>query len=414
MVTDARPWLSGIAGGDGEGREVQGGGTCPEPPRPRRSGAGRHLPALKWILAIAVLGAFGYLLVRVRGTIATALHQVGPGGLPWLALAVVAEAASFLCYAGVQRRLLAAGGARIRRTTMVGLTAAATGLTNLVPGGTAPASGWLVAQYRRRGVPLSLAMWSVLAGGFAAGVSVLFLLACGAAVAGLVGPGELAGLLVALAAAAAAGVACFHRMLAVRRWLDRDHRVAALRRARRLAERAGVVVRFRATARGGAVVYALSTANWVLDVAVLAAGFAGLGLTVPWRSLLFAYAAAQVAGALSPLPGGIGFVEGGMIGAFTLAGAPTGSAVVATVVYRLVTTLGMAALGAGALLVVNHRPLQPAELSGEAAALAARDPLAHGDAVAGRGAGAGDGGPTQATSTRSSGPCGDVGEGARR
>jgi cation diffusion facilitator CzcD-associated flavoprotein CzcO len=117
-----------------------------------------------------------------------------------------------------------------------------------------------------------------------------------------------------------------------------------------------------------------------LDVLVLATGFAIVALPVPWRALLFAYAVAQVAGAIAPVPGGIGFVEGGMIGALTLAGTPPGDAVVATVIYRLVTTLGMAGIGSLALIFVQHRPPTPARLTGAAAALVRRGTHpAHGD-----------------------------------
>jgi uncharacterized membrane protein YbhN (UPF0104 family) len=323
-------------------------------------------------LGVGVAGAFAYLLWRIRGDLAATLHRVGPAGLPWLAVAVAAEAASFCCYALAQRRLLAAGGARLGHGTMVGLTAAATGLTNLVPGGAAPASGWLVAQYRRHGVPMALALWTVLAGGFAAAFSVLFLLACGAAVAGLLTAGAFVGVLAVLAAGGAAVVWASRRTASVRAWLAGARHIPGAARLGRLTAGAGEVMGFRATLRGGAEVYALSIANWLFDVTVLGCAFAVLGLPLPWRALLFAYAISQVAGALAPLPGGVGFVEGGMIGALTLTGTHAGAAVVATVAYRLVTTLGMAAFGTGALFVVHHRAAPAAELTGEAAELAGR------------------------------------------
>ena len=53
---------------------------------------------------------------------------------------------------------------------------------------------------------------------------------------------------------------------------------------------------------------------------MLAACFGLAGLSVPWRGLLFAYVAGQLAGRLVPLPGGMGGVEGGMFGALTLTG----------------------------------------------------------------------------------------------
>jgi len=332
----------------------------------------RWLPPPKVLLVIVIVVAFGFLLYRIRGDLTTALHRVRPEGLVWLPAAFGSEILSFLAYSGVQRRLLVAGGVRMPRRTVVRLTVAATGISNLVPGGTAPSSGWLVSQYRRHGVPIPLALWVVLAGGFAAGISVLFLLLLGAGIAGVLGAWPFAVLLVVLIGAAVAGVAISHHLVAVRTWLERDRRVPFLRLARRIVQHAGDVGHFRATIPGGIQVYALSIANWVLDVVVLAAGFAVLALPVPWRALLFAYAAAQVAGAIAPLPGGIGFVEGGMIGALTLAGTPAGDAVVATVIYRLITTLGLAGIGSLALVFVHRREARQAELTGPAAEIAAR------------------------------------------
>ena len=371
------PGPPGRAGGsDGPGRERARGWRRYWP---------RWLPSPKVVLVAVILVAFGLLVYRLRGEIATAFHRVTLGGLVWFPAALGAEAASFLAYAEVQHRLLAAGGAHLRHRTVASLTVAATGIANLVPGGTAPSSGWLVTQYRRYGVPLPLALWAVLAGGFVAAISVLLVLVVGALIAGLVGPGVFVGLLALLVAVGVAGVLVAHHLAAVRRWLERDRRLPGLRAARRVVRPMGDVGSFRATVSGGVLVYGLSVANWVLDVAVLAAGFAILNLPVPWRALLFAYAAAQVAGALAPVPGGIGFVEGGMIGALTLAGTSAGAAVVATVVYRLVTTLGMAGIGSLALVIVHHRTPRPARLSGLAEELARRSPDHAPDAGAGVG-----------------------------
>ncbi len=339
------------------------------PPPPSKRHWPRWLPP-KVLLVVVILVAFGVLLYRIRGDLDTALHRVRLDGLVWLPAAFASEAVSFLAYALVQRRLLAAGGAHMTRRTVATLTVAATGISNLVPGGTAPSSGWLVSQYRRYGVPLPLALWAVLAGGFTAGISVVFLCFVGAGVAGLLAPAAFAGLLVLLAACAVAGVAVVHRLSAVQRWLERRRRMPGSRLLRRAVRYAGDVAHFRITVAGGVEVYVLNVVNWILDVAVLAIGFAVLALPVPWKALLFAYAVAQIAGSLAPVPGGIGFVEGGMIGALTLSGTPPGNAVLATVVYRLVTTLGMAGIGSLALVVVHRRKPTPVQLTDMAATLA--------------------------------------------
>ncbi|HVC70001.1 MAG TPA: lysylphosphatidylglycerol synthase transmembrane domain-containing protein [Acidimicrobiales bacterium] len=327
----------------------------------------------KLLFGALILVALVVLAIRVRGDFVSTFRHLSVRRLPWLAAAVGAEILSFLCYAEVQRRLLFAGGARLGRRTMLRLAVAASGLTNLVPGGTAPASGWLVGQYRRHGIPVPLALWAVIAGGFAATVSVLLLLLAGAAIAGLIGIWATVGCAGLLVGATAGLVWCVHHLRTVDDWLGRHGGVAGLRLLRRAIDRTADVMRFRATVSGGTRVFVLSLGNWGLDVVCLVSAFAVLDLPVPWRAVLFAYATAQIAGSLAPVPGGIGFVEGGMIGAFALAGTPTGHAVVATVIYRLITNWGVAGVGSLALLVVNHRRPEEARLHGEAASLADHD-----------------------------------------
>jgi uncharacterized protein (TIRG00374 family) len=284
--------------------------------------------------------------------------------LPWLSLAIGAEGLSFWCYALVQRNLLLEGGARMTRHTMVSLAIAATGLTNLLPGGTAPASGWLVNQYRKRGIPMPLALWAVLAGGFAATVSVLLLALIGAAIAGLLGLIGIILCAVLLAGGSVGLLALVHNVDRADRWF-RAHRLGRFDRyLTKLSSQVSEVAQFRASPAGGTRILALSLANWGLDVAVLVAAFPLLGLPVPWRAVLFAYAIAQIAGSLAPVPGGIGFVEGGMVGAFALAGTPVAAALLGTIVYRLITSVGIAGIGSIMLVYVNRtNSLEDAELA---------------------------------------------------
>ncbi|MGH9046661.1 MAG: lysylphosphatidylglycerol synthase transmembrane domain-containing protein [Acidimicrobiales bacterium] len=317
---------------------------------------------------MVVVGVGAFLILR-QGS---AEHDVGSAfshlrwqQLPWLLVAFSAEGLSFWCYATVQRKLLLSGGARLGRRTMVSLAVAATGLSNLVPGGTAPASGWLVGQYRRRDIPMPLALWAVLSGGYAATVSILFLLLAGAAIAGLIGPWALVGCAAALVGGASAVVVGVHRLDRLSAFVDRHHAKRGKRLLNRITGHVATTMRFRIKVPGGAQVLALSVGNWALDVFVLIAAFGLLGLPIPWRAVLFAYATAQVAGSLAPVPGGIGFVEGGRIGAFALAGSSVGDAVAATVIYRAITCWLTAAVGSVTLLVVTRRHATPAELDEE-------------------------------------------------
>jgi putative heme transporter len=341
----------------------------PAAPRRRRA-AWIHNPLVLTAIVVIVLAVLVSRLHSTEHDLVTAYRHLSWARFPWLLLALGAEAVSFLCYALVQRSLLLAGGARLTRRTMVALAVAATGLTNLVPGGTAPASGWLVKQYRRREIPMPLALWAVLAGGFAATVSILLLLLVGAGVAGLLGPWEFAGCAVVLVASAVGVVAGVHHLPALLRWLERHQARRELRLLRRVAHKTAGVARFRTTIPGGVFVLGFSVANWAMDVFVLIGAFGLLGLPVPWRAVLFAYAAAQVAGSLAPVPGGVGFVEGGMIGAFALAGSGLSSAILATIIYRAITCWLVAAVGSLMLAVLSRRSAgSPASLDGDAAEL---------------------------------------------
>jgi putative heme transporter len=338
-----------------------------------QSGRPWWIPSPRLLIGLVILVAVAFAVLHASSVTHEAsrvLRHFKADRLPWLGVALGAELLSFLCYAFVQHGLLADGGARLRRRDMIHLAVAATGLANLLPGGTAPSSGWLVAQYRKRGVPMPLALWAVLAGGFAATVSVLLLTLVGASIAGLLGPWWIVVCAVLLVAGSVGFLAAVRHLDAVDRWFRSHHHGRSDRLVKRISKRIGDISKFRTTPSVGARVLFLSVGNWGLDVGCLIAAFPLLGLPVPWRTVLFAYAFAQIAGSLAPVPGGIGFVEGGMVGAFALAGTPVTDAVLATILYRLITSIGMAGLGSVMLLYLSRQKSTPdAVLTSRAAAL---------------------------------------------
>jgi uncharacterized protein (TIRG00374 family) len=261
------------------------------------------------------------------------------------------EAASLTFAALVQQRLIRAGGRSLRFTTLAALTIAATAVMELVPAGVAPASVWLAEQYHSRKVPLSLAAWTILASGFAATVTLLGLLLVGAGIGGIWSPAGLASAGGVLVLGSAGFVAVVHRMARWERWMKRRFTSRPMQAAARFVEDA---TRYRASARGGLAVLACSSLNWVFDAGVLVIAFEILGMAVPWRALLFAYAASQVAGGFTFLPAGLGAVECGMVGGCLVAGLPAANALVATLAYRVVAYWGVGAVG-GLLFLVESR-----------------------------------------------------------
>jgi uncharacterized membrane protein YbhN (UPF0104 family) len=76
-----------------------------------------------------------------------------------------------------------------------------------------------------------------------------------------------------------------------------------------------------------------AVAWWGFDIAVLWACFHAFGLSPPKGVIIMSYFLGMLGNTL-PLPGGIGGVDGGMIGAFTAFGVSVEGAVVAVLAYR--------------------------------------------------------------------------------
>jgi uncharacterized membrane protein YbhN (UPF0104 family) len=74
---------------------------------------------------------------------------------------------------------------------------------------------------------------------------------------------------------------------------------------------------------------------WLFDNAVLWATFHAIGVSVPITVVLMGYLIGQLGGAL-PLPGGIGGIDGGLIGTLVVYGTPAAATGAAVVLYRLI------------------------------------------------------------------------------
>jgi uncharacterized membrane protein YbhN (UPF0104 family) len=107
--------------------------------------------------------------------------------------------------------------------------------------------------------------------------------------------------------------------------------VAATRRAlvNGTAEAVAVVRSRDALVLVGAIGY------WAWDNAVLWATYHAVGEAVPIGVILMGYLIGQLGGLL-PLPGGVGGIDGGLIGTLIVYGAPPAASVAAVLAYRLI------------------------------------------------------------------------------
>jgi uncharacterized protein (TIRG00374 family) len=91
----------------------------------------------------------------------------------------------------------------------------------------------------------------------------------------------------------------------------------------------------RVLRRGDVLVIAGSLGYWIFDNAVLWATFHAIGTNPPITVVLMAYLLGQMGGLL-PIPGGVGGIDGGLIGTFVLFGVDAAPAAAAVFAYRLI------------------------------------------------------------------------------
>jgi uncharacterized membrane protein YbhN (UPF0104 family) len=263
----------------------------------------------------------------------------------WLLPALAVEMASFVCFAGMEYDLLAAGGLAAPKVPLLEMTFASQSMANSLPAGTAAAAVYGFRWFRRFGADTTLATWA-LAGTLVASVvslSIVAIFGLGLA-AGEGASLDLVPVLVgALAATIAVGALFVYErplVLVVS---------AALRVSRRLTGRprgdtqktvdrllvwvSAVRLDWGQISR----IIGWGAGNWLLDCACFAMMFPAIGAPVPWKGLLLAYGAGQLAANLPITPGGLGAVEGSITIALVAFGGPRVSTVDAVLMYRILS-----------------------------------------------------------------------------
>ncbi len=291
-----------------------------------------------WALALAVaLLALYVALPRIAGLDET-WGLLRDGDPWWLAAAAAFEVCSYGCYVVAFRRILAGDGARIgwRETydiTMAGV--AATRLLATAGAGGIALTAWALSRsgMDRRVVASRLTTFYVVL----YGLYMVALVVVGVGLfTGVLGGAAPFGLTVvpAIFGGVAIVVALTLALVPPDAGDSREHgdgwraRIAAAGGAVSSGLRGALALLARRdVALGGAVGW------WAFDVAVLWACLHAFGVPPPFAVVVMAYFTGMLANTL-PLPGGIGGVEGGMIGALIAFGVADGLAIVSVLSYR--------------------------------------------------------------------------------
>jgi len=306
-----------------------GADALPDELAPRRLRR-RFLQVVGLLAVLGLVAALAPGLDEVRDS----LTGADPG---WLAVAVALEALSGLSYVLMFRRVFC--------PHMSWRTSFEIAWSELAAGSLVPASGagglalgaWIL---HRGGMPAErIARRSVSFFLVKSSVNFVAVAVVGTVMAvGLAGP-ERSLLLTALPAALS--VAVIVLVVAVRRLgpgPEPGPEASKMRRAVAAARRAviGGTAEAVELIRSGDVLVVLGALGyWAFDNVVLWATFEAVGADVPLTVILMGYLIGQLGGLL-PLPGGVGGIDGGLIGTLIVYGAPAGATAAAVLAYRLI------------------------------------------------------------------------------
>jgi len=296
------------------------------------------------VFVVSTVAFLYFVLPKLLGLKQT-WNRIERGDAWWLALAAVLEVCSFLGYIALFRVVFVRGDSRIGwresyEITMAGL--AATRLFATAGAGGIALTAWAL---RRSGMDARVAACRLIAFMvllYAVFMATLVIDGVGLYVGVIPGGGTFAITLVpALFGATVIGVFLAISLLPS----DLDRLVRGWRTGGvRLGRFAGSLAAAPATAASGvrAAIALVRTRNpyllgavawWGFDIAVLWACFHAFGASPPKGVIVMSYFVGMVGNTL-PLPGGIGGVEGGMIGALSAFGVDVEVSVVAVLAYR--------------------------------------------------------------------------------
>jgi uncharacterized protein (TIRG00374 family) len=300
------------------------------------------------LFVVSVLAFLYFVLPKLAGLDKT-WHRLGQGSPGWLAVAAAFEALSFAGYVALFRTVFVrAGRSQIDwrasyEITMAGL--AATRLFAAAGSGGVALTVWALrrAGLDRRAVAAQMVAFMTLLYGVYMLALVIFgvglragVLPGGGGFAITILPAIFGGLVIALFLALTLLPGDAERRLGA--WAARR---GYARRGARLLARIVTLPALAASGVRGALTVVRSRdplalgaiAWWGFDIATLWASFEAFGGAPPFSVVVMAYFVGMFANVL-PLPGGIGGVDGGMIGAFLAFGVNAPIVVVAVLVYR--------------------------------------------------------------------------------
>ncbi len=320
---------------------------------PLRSRFRRIWPVVRWLLGIGVLALAGWVLSSHTDELSGIGEAFQHLDWWWIPLAVLAEALSFVSFTLMEYALLTSGGVTPPSFPLFKMTFGSQALTNSLPAGNAVAAVYGFRWFRRFGADDPLAVWAMAGTFIASMVSLTLVATAGLALAAGEGASlDLIPVLIGMLLIAVAVGALFvyeRPLLLTLTWALRASR-SIIRRPRgdtaaHVDRIMGRIMSVRLSWRKVIVIVFWGVANWLFDCACFAMMFLAIGASIPWKGLLLAYGAGQLAAALPVTPGGLGAVEGSITIALVAFGGAQVATVDAVLLYRLISFWLVLAVG---------------------------------------------------------------------
>ena len=316
------------------------------------------------VLLLTVTGACLYFLAPSIVTVLSAWRHLGRVEPWWILVIAVLETASFASIWALQRIAMPEVSWFDGATTQL----VGNAFNRITPGGGATGTALQARLLADAGHDLTAMAADLAAQSLMISVTILAfpLFSLPAIVAGLAVPGSLADAAwigaIVFAVVAAVGVAALRTPRPLQVFGDGLAKLVNKFRRRRppIRDLGDRLVVERATLRqtvGAHWVLAVGAAvgRWAFEYLVLLVALVALGANVEPTLVLLAFVTAELLGLLPFTPGGLGFVEAGLTGTLALAGVHAGDAVLATLVFRLVSFWVPLPVGLGALVAYRRR-----------------------------------------------------------
>jgi hypothetical protein len=305
----------------------------------------RVWPVLRFVLGLGIVALAFWALSSHRDELSGLSDVFGNLKWWWIPPAVLVEVASFVCFAGMEYELLRSGGLAVPEGPLLKMTFASQAITNSLPGGSAFSAVYGFRWFRRFGADDTLAAWSLVGTLVASSVSLSLVATAGLALA--TGEGASLDLIpviigVFLITVAIGALFIFERPLSVAvTWGLRISRKLVGRPRGDVAANIQRIVHMVTAVRLGrrqvVNIMLWGCANWLFDCACFAMMFLAVDASIPWKGLLLAYGAGQLAANLPFTPGGLGVVEGSITIALVAFGGAQDATVDAVLMYRLIS-----------------------------------------------------------------------------